>query len=216
MTLHIPFSWAERRPAWLDQFLYIPKAYELHADWPILPLFGNDAPICIEYCSGNGQWIVEKASQDPGRNWIAVEHQFIRAKQIWTKGRKLGLSNLYVVCGDALAFTRYYILENSVEEIFVNFPDPWPKRHHARHRLIQPSFLDALARIVQGRGMFVTDDPPYAAQMVQVVGGSADWQFSLKAPHYCSEWPGYGSSFFEALWKQKGKTLHYIPFERNK
>lgn len=96
----------------------------------------------------------------------------------------------------------------------MNFPDPWPKRHHAKHRLIQPPFLEALARVACGKGYFVTDDAPYAGQMVQVVKGSADWELAAEAPHYVHEWPGYGSSFFESLWKQKGKTLHYIPIER--
>lgn len=212
MTLHIPFTWADRRPAWLEKFLYIPKAYDRHADWPPLPLFNNDAPLCIEYCSGNGQWICEKAAQFPHLNWIAVEHQFCRAKQTWLKGLKL--PNLYVVCGEALIFTRHYLFENSVSEVFVNFPDPWPKRHHAKHRLIQPPFLEALSRVVYGKGMFVTDDAPYAAQMIQVIEGAPDWEPTLGAPHYVEEWPGYGSSFFEVLWKQKGKTLHYIPFKR--
>lgn len=199
---------------WLEKFLYIPKAYEQHADWPMIPLFDNSAPLCIEYCSGNGQWIVEKARQSPHLNWVAVEHQFLRARQTWTRGRKANLSNLYVVCGEASVFTRHYLPAHSVSEVFVNFPDPWPKRHHAKHRLIQPPFLEALSRVAYGKGIFVTDDSPYAAQMVQVLKGSPSWEPSLEAPHYAREWPEYGTSFFEALWKQKGKSLHYIPFRR--
>src|SRR5579872_3724980 len=76
--LRIPFTWAERRPILLDRFFYLPKSYDGHERWGVFDwadpqVFGNQQPVIIEYCSGNGQWIGERAKQNPTVNWVAVE-----------------------------------------------------------------------------------------------------------------------------------------------
>ncbi|HSX26705.1 MAG TPA: tRNA (guanine(46)-N(7))-methyltransferase TrmB, partial [Chlamydiales bacterium] len=177
--LRIPFSWPERRPIFLDRFFYIPGKYDAHqrlVSWA--ELFGNDNPIIIEYCSGNGQWIGARAKQNPHLNWVAVEKKFERARQIWLKLHREAISNLYVVCGEAQTFTRYYPPQESVSEIYVNFPDPWPKLRHAKHRLVREPFLSELQRIVtpKGKATFVTDDWDYASRMLLVLKNCPQWQ----------------------------------------
>src|SRR4051812_938783 len=130
--LRIPFTWSERHTVFLDKCLYIPSFYEGHSEWrPLLwedpELFGNQQPVIVEYCSGNGQWIAERAKQNPHINWVAVEKRFDRASQIWAKMKRENISNIFVVCGDGAIFTRYYAPAKSVSEIYINFPDPWPK-----------------------------------------------------------------------------------------
>lgn len=212
--LWIPFEWAERHPVLLDKCLYIPGFYSDHASWkkiPWLELFDREGRICIEYCSGNGQWIGEKARQFPQFLWVAVEKRFDRAKKIWARIHRLQLDNLFVVCGDAQIFNRFYAPEDSVEEIFVNFPDPWPKRRHANHRVIQKDFLDQLCLIVKkgGKATFVTDDPEYRNLMMKEVDRCPQWKSEFPIPGYVTEWPDYGDSFFCDLWLGKGKEIFY-------
>ncbi len=219
--LRIPFTWEDRRPVLLDRFFYIPKSYDKHDSWGKFnwndpQIFGNDNPVYIEYCSGNGQWIGERAKQTKEINWVAVEKRFDRARKIWLKLHRESIPNLYVVCGDALSFTRYYCGASSVSEIFVNFPDPWPKLRHAKHRLVRAEFLEEVKRIVHvgGKGTFVTDDPPYAKLMLEEIRRVAAWKPLLPEPHFTTEWGDYGRSFFANLWKEKGRTIHYILYER--
>ncbi|MES2272572.1 MAG: tRNA (guanine(46)-N(7))-methyltransferase TrmB [Chlamydiota bacterium] len=220
--LKIPFVWADRRPILLDRLFYIPTHYDLHAEWPALcwtdpAVFGNANPVHIEYCSGNGQWIGERAQENPQLNWVAVEKDFQRARKIWLKIHREALPNLFVVHGDALTFTRYYTPPASVDEIYVNFPDPWPKLRHAKHRLIHPEFLGELLKITRpcAKGIFVTDDAPYASQMIQALSLCPEWTFLFPSPHHKTEWSDYGNSFFGDLWKTKGRMIHYIPFRKN-
>ncbi|OGN64454.1 MAG: hypothetical protein A3E80_03000 [Chlamydiae bacterium RIFCSPHIGHO2_12_FULL_49_9] len=212
-SLRIPFEWPDRYPAFLEKFLYIPRLYERHASiekWSLL--FEKDQPVVIEYCSGNGQWIGKKAKENPHLNWVAVEKMFERAKKCWLVGQREGLSNLYVVCGDAITFTKFYAPIESVEEIYVNFPDPWPKWRHAKHRVVAAPFLRELLRIVKrgGRATFVTDDEPYVLFMLSELKKCPEWA-QLDAPFDAQS---YGSSFFAELWKKKGKEIHYLLFER--
>jgi tRNA (guanine-N7-)-methyltransferase len=206
--LKIPFTWAERRPVLLDRFFYIPSHYEYTA--ASFPFFEQTKPIIIEYCSGNGQWIGERAKQNPQFNWVAVEKKFERARKIWLLLHREKLSNLSVVCGEALIFTRYYAPQ--ADEIYVNFPDPWPKLRHAKHRLIQAEFLQELGRIVKpgGQAICVTDDAPYASQMAEEFTKCPEWHFLFKV----NEWPDYGRSYFRDLWLDKGRTIHFLSHER--
>ena len=52
----------------------------------------------------------------------------------------------------------------SVDEVRIFFPDPWPKKRHHKRRLIQPEFVEALARVVKPGGLvrIATDWAPYA------------------------------------------------------
>src|ERR1700731_3962169 len=129
------FTFEERRPLLADQVFYVPyyyEAYENYALPPLCNLFGNEYPICVEYCSGNGDWILERAKLNPEKNWIAVEKRFDRVQKIWSKLKNRGISNLFVVCGEAFTFTRFYLLNGAIEEVYINFPDPWPKHCHTK------------------------------------------------------------------------------------
>src|SRR3984957_20943969 len=105
-NLKAPFSWDECKPMIQDRIIYAPQTFHpteelLFPGWNDPSLFGNDHPICIEYCSGNGLWIAEKAEANPEINWIAVEKKIMRVKKIWSKIRNLNLKNLIIVCGEA-------------------------------------------------------------------------------------------------------------------
>ena len=214
--LRIPFVWADRRPILLDRALYIPDYYNRHEEWGFLNwssegIFGNDKPVIIEYCCGNGQWIGAKAKEHPEYNWIGVDKLFERARKVWAKIHREEISNLFVVCADALTFSRYYVAPQSVQEIYVNFPDPWPKLKHAKNRLIQQDFLNELDRIVKwgGQAHFVTDDFPYVETILREVSLCPVWKSIYPEPYYITDLPEFGDSYFKALWDKRGRTIYY-------
>lgn len=209
--LFLPFSWEERRPCLLDGFFYIPHAYEKHAEEKRLSweeVFGNRHPVSVEFCSGNGQWIAARAEENPSRNWVAVERRFDRARKTWKRAGRQGLSNLFVVCAEASLFIRFYAPLRSFASIYVNFPDPWPKTRHAKHRLIQAPFLEGLAAVSQegAESSFVSDDVPYLEQMEAALNGSPHWELVSHLPMEES----YGESFFKSLWESKGRIIYQI------
>nr|NGX30624.1 hypothetical protein [Candidatus Anoxychlamydiales bacterium] len=59
--LVIPFKYEDRRPIILNRYLYVPDNYDAHDQFTDKITFENDNEINIEYCSGNGEWIIEKA-----------------------------------------------------------------------------------------------------------------------------------------------------------
>lgn len=219
--LKTTFTWETRAPLLKDKILYVPSYYSKHEEFVMPPLkevFGNDAPIYIEYCTGNGDWIVEKAKEDPSVNWIAVEQQFERVRKIFSKRENRGLKNLLIVCGEALTFTRYYLPTDSVKKIYINFPDPWPKHRHAKHRLIQGEFIEQLSRVVLegGDSIFATDDTSYSQSIIRDLINSSLWNPIYSEPYFITNIENYGYSFFESLWRKKGKDIYHMQFKNLK
>ncbi len=213
-VLHIPFSWIERRPLFLERFFYLPFGSEpatFDAPFSWRDLFGNDHPVKVEYCSGNGQWIGNKAKLHPEVNWVAVEKKFERARKIWALLKRESLPNLYVLCGEAVTLTRCYFPEQSLSSIYVNFPDPWPKQRQGKHRLFSPSFLTLLERVLlpEHEAIVATDDPLYMQQIIELFQAQGHWQSDLPHPHFTTHWPDFGRSFFQELFEAKGHIPHY-------
>jgi tRNA (guanine-N7-)-methyltransferase len=213
--LKAAFTWEERRPMIVDRIFHVPNHYDRHDEfyfpgWDDHSLFGNRNPVCIEYCAGNGAWIVDRAKRFPELNWAAVEMRYDRVRKIWSKIKNEKLSNLIVVCGEAWTFTRHYVEDRSIEEAYINFPDPWPKEKHEKHRLMKPRFLDELARVLKlGKKVtFVSDDPEYVGQTLNVFNAHP----SFNSYALLTDFPEYGASWFENLWRGKGKKIQYAQF----
>lgn len=217
-NLKFPFTWETRVPALYKGVLIVPQYYAFHGNWKDdTGLFSKDKSICIEFCSGNGDWVIEKARQNPSQYWVAVEMQFERVRKIWSKMNNQNISNLLIVCGKAQDFVSHYLPDNSADEIFVNFPDPWPKARHSKHRLIQKEFIDQLARIVKvdGKATYATDDPTYCQQMVNEMRAHPSWTSQFPDPFYKNHWEGYGDSWFKNLWEGMGREFFYMQFKRS-
>ncbi|MCI0382342.1 MAG: tRNA (guanosine(46)-N7)-methyltransferase TrmB [Chlamydiae bacterium] len=217
--LKYPFPWEDRKPLLLNQIFFIPDHYALHGEQKIdLPSFNQNTKIMIEYCSGNGSWVTQKALENPESSWIAVERQFERVQKIYAKVHNLGLKNLLVVCGEAKIFTHFYLSGDLIDEAYINFPDPWPKSKHAKHRLMQLEFIEELSRIIKPKGMLmvVTDDANYVEEILEKMGKNENWACRYEYPHFRTSQENYGSSYFDTLWRSKGKTIHYLKFQNEK
>lgn len=217
------FTFENRRPLFEDKILHVPDHYQEHhlftlPDWKDPLMFGNSHPICIEICSGNGDWIIEKALSQENKNWIAVEKRFDRMRKIWAKIKNHNLSNLVGVLGEGFTFSSHYIKSATIDEVFINFPDPWPKKKHGKHRLMKASFIDQLARILKEEGTvsFVTDDAPYLESTIGLFLQNPCFKEVFVAPHYITAFENYGVSWFEKLWREKGKQIHYTQFKKVK
>lgn len=217
--LKIPFTWGESEVLLEDGVWYVPERLEDYASFRFPgweQLFGNDHPVHVEYCSGNGLWIIEKAKENPEINWVAVEKQFKRVRKIWSKMKNEGLKNLIVVLGEGVQVTDEYFPDGSISEVYVNFPDPWPKKRHRKHRIVQPLFADQMQRILKEEGKInlVTDDADYSETMIAVFQDALGFASCYAEPFYVSEDKGYGSSWFEELWREKGRAIRYHKYQK--
>lgn len=116
-------------------------------------------PLAIEIGSGKGQFITTLAKEHPEMNFIGVELQTTAAGMILRTKLEEKIDNLQLMCADA-ANIAMYLPENSVDIVYLNFSDPWPKTRHEKRRLTYKSFLDKYRQILKPEGHleFKTDN----------------------------------------------------------
>lgn len=127
-------------------------------------LFHNDNPVYLEIGSGKGEFISEYAILHPEWNFIGFE---LKQKRVDITIRKLDKEthkNVRIATFMIDAKIENIIPVNSITGIFIQHPDPWPKRKHYKRRLVQQDFLDALSRIIKPGGFIQvsTDHENYA------------------------------------------------------
>jgi tRNA (guanine-N7-)-methyltransferase len=94
------------------------------------------------------------------------------------KRERAQLPNLHFIRAEARFFLDTLPAEARLTEVFILFPDPWPKARHHKHRILQPSFLTAVAaRAEPGcRLYFRTDFDAYYSEAAATVQESAEWE----------------------------------------
>lgn len=216
----IPFTWEKRHIVIQDGVWFLPpRVFNdpfVFSGWN--QLFSNpDRPVRIEYCSGNGTWLVERAKSDPHSNWLAVEKQFARARLIWARAKNAKLDNVAVAFAEGVELTQRFLPAASVSEVFINFPDPWPKRRHAKHRLVRAEFVQELGRILHpaAHAILVTDNEEYSQIMIHEMKQCPLFQSAIGEPYFeVADAAAYGTSFFDSLFRTLCKTIRLHRFVR--
>ena len=129
-------------------------------------IFPKPQPLEVELGCGDASFLAEYARRNPARNFIGVERLLGRLKKLDRKGRRAGLANLRGVRIESAYFLQWLLPPHSVSALHIYFPDPWPKKKHRKHRLINEHF-PALARaaLAPGGKVFLrTDDADYFQQ----------------------------------------------------
>ncbi|HFL1047323.1 TPA: tRNA (guanosine(46)-N7)-methyltransferase TrmB [Enterococcus faecium] len=122
-------------------------------------LFENDHPIHIEIGMGKSQFITGMAKAHPEINYIGVEMQVSVVSIALDKLIEQPLPNLKLLHVDGSALTEYFA-DSEVDQIYLNFSDPWPKKRHEKRRLTYKTFLAVDEQILRPNGEihFKTDN----------------------------------------------------------
>jgi tRNA (guanine-N7-)-methyltransferase len=122
-------------------------------------LFPGFTKFRAEIGCGKGTFITETAKRNPDVAFLAVEK--VRDVVIFAseKVQAENLPNVRFICGDAAALTAL-LDEKSLETIYINFCDPWPKARHAKRRLTSEGFLRLFKDLLadDGKIEFKTDN----------------------------------------------------------
>jgi tRNA (guanine-N7-)-methyltransferase len=175
--------------------------------FPRLPLAAG-APLTLELGCGHGHYLNAYAAAHPGEFCIGLDLLADRIERATRKATRARLANLAFVQAEAALFLSALAAYPAscapplpparLRRVFVLFSDPWPKRRHWKHRVLQPALLDTLAPLAApGAALhFRTDHPDYFAYARAVVAEHAAWR--LASPDEPAEaWPFEHVSVFE-------------------
>jgi tRNA (guanine-N7-)-methyltransferase len=182
-------------------------------DWPVdwASVFGRTAPLTLEIGFGNGAFLLDQAQRRPGTDHIGIEVSLASIRRLCDRVRGAGLTNVRVLHGDAAIAARYLLPPHALDEVFINHPDPWPKKRHHDRRLVRADFLDLLVTRMRpgARLTVVTDHDDYAHWMRAVLLGRADlepeWVDTTAAPP-----AGRTETRYERKARAAGLPIHYF------
>ena len=132
-------------------------------------IFGNNKPIYIELGMGKGKFITEMSLKYPEINFIGIEKSAtIVLKAIDnlsnyadfnSKTLLTTFPNLRFMCEDIINIENIFNPE-SIDKIFLNFSDPWPKKRHESRRLTHQRFLSIYEKLLKNDSLieFKTDN----------------------------------------------------------
>jgi tRNA (guanine-N7-)-methyltransferase len=142
---------------------------------------GSIDALWLEIGFGGGEHVSAQAKAHPHVGYLASEVFIEGLAKCLSDIEEMALSNVRLWDEDARALIDL-LPDGCLDRVFILFPDPWPKKKHHKRRLIQPDFLDALARVMKPGAhlRFATDVRSYADEALAriLAHGAFDWTAS--------------------------------------
>jgi tRNA (guanine-N7-)-methyltransferase len=174
-------------------------------------IFGRTAPMALEIGCGIGDFVVQLAGRDPGTNFLAID---IYNKGCFRTCRRVegaGLTNVRVMRVEARWLLTTHLLPESLSSVYINCPDPWPKKRHRRRRLVDGSFLRTLLPYMRPGGelFFASDFPDYAEDVSAFVEETPGWRSRLGEP-VVTALPEYPISKYMRRFLDLGQPIYHV------
>ncbi len=186
--------------------------------WPALfaPDLAAPLRLAVEIGFGRGEFLLHLAESRPGLAHVGVEVSFKRVLKMARRLARTELGNVRLVEATGEEVVRDLLAEGSVQEFWINFPDPWPKKRHHRRRLVQPPLVARLAdRLVPGGELHVaTDHADYAEAIDEALAGEPRLENALAPERFLRDVPGRLPTAYELEWRREGRALHFWTYRR--
>lgn len=180
-------------------------------------VFGNEHPLNFEIGIGSGEFLLALAAAHPDENFVGLDlaAPFLRKAAKKAVGT---LPNVRFLIHDAKAALYEVFAPESLQAIYVNFPDPWPKKGHERRRHFEPFFTalveDRLA--VGGLLYLATDVQEYAEQAHAALAQSEVLVNAYPAPWRHDRGWQHLHTRYEKKWLEAGKELFYLAYRKER
>ena len=191
------------------------KDHELKGKWN-QEVFGNDHPLVLELGCGKGEYTVELAKMNPGRNYLGVD---IKGARIWKGARQANEEEMKNVAflRTRIDFISSFFTRGEVNEIWITFPDPQEKKRRRKKRLTGAAFLNLYRNILIDRGwVHLKTDNRYLYLYTLELARYNELEIGRHTDDlYNTEWEDEALSiqtFYESRFRAEGSAIHYIRF----
>lgn len=170
----------------------------------------------LEIGFGGGEHLLWQARHNPDVMLIGSEPYEDGVVKVLSAVEAEGLKNVQIHMGDARELARA-IEPASIDRVFILFPDPWPKRKHAKRRLVNRALLGQLARVMKPGAelRLATDIADYVRTMLVAFAGEPHFVWQAECP---ADWRSRSSDCPETRYEAKaaaaGRLRYYFRFLR--
>jgi tRNA (guanine-N7-)-methyltransferase len=183
-------------------------------DWQ--EVFGNSNPLSLEVGFGNGKFLIEIAALNPQINFFGIDFYHKGIRKLVTRINKLQIQNIRILYGDARERIPQIFEADQLDSIFINFPDPWPKKRHIKRRLIKPKFIAMLTSKVRPGGHIhlATDSESYAGEMMQYLSEATELKNCYGSGNFREQREDFPQSKYERNFINAGEKIFYLEFQK--
>lgn len=171
----------------------------------------DDHPVDLEIGTGNGFHFAHLACKNKDRALIGIEIKYKPLIQSIRRALRGGAQNARIVRYDA-SVLEHLFAEGELNNVYIHHPDPWPKKRHWKHRLIQDEFLLTLWRLMRPGGFvdFKTDSRDYFEWSIEKFKASPFKVTRETWDLHNSDWSGENFvTHFERIFISQGLPIHY-------
>jgi len=182
--------------------------------------FKNDNPIVLELACGKGEYAVGLAQRYPHKNFIGIDIKGARIWQGLVNAKELGLTNVAFI-RTRIDQIAYYFEKEELDEIWITFPDPQPRRIKEKKRLTSPQFLARYKPLLKENHTIhlKTDNIIFYDYTMDVIKEDNHELLYENEDVYHSELDNEVTqiqTFYEKIWLANGVKIKYLEFRINK
>jgi len=173
-------------------------------------LFGRTLPVSLEIGCGTGHFVTELATRQPDAGFIAIDIYNRGCYKTCRKADLRELDNVRVLRVEARDLLRH-LPAGFLSAVYVNCPDPWPKKRHRKRRLVNGELLEQLRYVLTPGGsfFFVSDFGDYTADVTELLRAAPGWETPrprrIEAPPQ-----DYPVSKYMRRFLDQGEPLFYV------
>ena len=171
----------------------------------------------LEIGYGGGEHLARQALANPTTGYVGAEVFSGGIAKLVQQIDAEGIANVRLFTDDALKLL--VTLEAGVlDEVYLLYPDPWPKTRHHKRRFVSPTTLGDLARVLKPGGIFrfATDIDDYADWTLAHIVREPKFRFEAAEPgSWHLPYPGWQPTRYDQKARTEGRaTSFYFTFVR--
>ncbi|MGQ0793984.1 MAG: tRNA (guanosine(46)-N7)-methyltransferase TrmB [Deltaproteobacteria bacterium] len=180
-------------------------------------VFRRPGQCALEIGFGEGDFLIEMGLALPDWNFIGIEIKRYRFKKAVKKAEREGAQNLRLLLMDAEVAVADVFRDETFDRVYINFPDPWPKERHKKHRIVSGDFLRALSNVMKPEGALevASDFREYVFEIIEAAQETGLFRSEFPHPGYVNEIPARPATKFEAEFRTEGRKIYYLRFGKS-
>ncbi|MBT7936853.1 MAG: tRNA (guanosine(46)-N7)-methyltransferase TrmB [Nitrospina sp.] len=178
--------------------------------------FGNNHPLKLEIGFGMGDFLIEMATREPQSNFVGIDFSQHGIRKILARIQTHQLKNIRVVHGDVREKIPLLFHDGELDTVYINFPDPWPRKRHFKRRLIKPALVKSIAQKLapQGRVYLATDSEPYALESLEYFNAEPFFQNANPEVGFFADRDHLPKTKYEKSFIYAGDKICYLEYFR--